>query len=194
VLIPRDDTEVVVTSVFQFLTTKETPVIIDLCSGSGIIPITLKKKFPKAKVYALELSEKAMPYLEKNIETLCPDVKLCKGDLNILYKDFQDNFFDLIISNPPYIKKADLPTLQQEVKAEPVMALDGGETGLDFYADIVLKWTGKLKSGGMLAFELGEGEFAPVQRIMEANGFENIMGYKDLGNAYRAINGTVKAK
>jgi release factor glutamine methyltransferase len=192
VLIPRDDTEVVVRSVLPYLKDKENPTVIDLCSGSGIIAITLKKLFPKATVYALELSERAMPYLEKNIKGLCPEVRLCKGDLNVLYKDFQDNYFDLIISNPPYIKSEDLATLQQEVRSEPVMALDGGQDGLVFYKNILDRWSSKLKQGGALAFELGEEEFLPVKALMEEKDFENIVGYKDLGGIYRAINGTVK--
>lgn len=194
VLIPRDDTEVVVRSVIPYLKQKKSPVIIDLCSGSGIIPITLKKLFPYAEVHALELSEKAIPYLRKNIKTLCPDILLHCGDLTELYKDFADNQFDLIISNPPYIKKSDLSTLQTEVQSEPVMALDGGDDGLDFYRAIITLWTSKLKQDGMLALELGEDEFTPVKELMQQKGYKNIQGYKDLGNIYRAINGTANIK
>lgn len=191
VLIPRDDTEVVVRSVIPYLQKIEKPKILDLCSGSGIIPITLKRMFNDADVSALELSDKAIFYLEKNIERLAPEVNLLKGDLRELYGEFDNEEFDLIISNPPYIKKSDLSTLQIEVQSEPTLALDGGESGFDFYYDIVRLYTPKLKNGGVLAFELGEGQFATVKTLMENNSFVNIQGYKDFGNIYRAINGTV---
>ena len=191
VLIPRDDTEVVVRSVIPYLQKIEKPKILDLCSGSGIIPITLKRMFNDADVSALEISDKAIFYLEKNIERLAPEVKLLKGDLRELYGEFDNEEFDLIISNPPYIKKSDLSTLQIEVQSEPTLALDGGESGFDFYYDIVRLYTPKLKNGGVLAFELGEGQFATVKTLMENNSFVNTQGYKDFGNIYRAINGTV---
>lgn len=194
VLIPRDDTEVVVNSVIPYLRNIDNPKIIDLCSGSGIIPITLKKLFPNSQVHALELSKKAIVYLEKNIKFHNCDIDLHKGDLNLLYKDFDDGYFDLIISNPPYIKKEDMMTLQEEVKSEPTMALEGGESGLDFYHAIVSKWSSKLKNGGMLSFELGENQFDDVKMMMKQKSFENIKGFLDLGNIVRAINGTYLSK
>ena len=194
VLIPRDDTEVVVLSVIPYLEQNKNLRIIDLCSGSGIIAVTLKCMFPKCEVHALELSEKAMPYLKRNIESLAPDVILHQGDLNLLCECFEDNYFDLVISNPPYIQSEVIPTLQTEVKREPKMALDGGTDGLDFYRSITQKWSNKLKPGGMMAFELGEGQFDIVKAMMKEKGFENISEYKDLGNIQRAINGTLKYK
>lgn len=192
VLIPRDDTEVVVLSVIPYLEQNKNLRIIDLCSGSGIIAVTLKCMFPKCEVHALELSEKAMPYLKRNIESLAPDVILHQGDLNLLCECFEDNYFDLVISNPPYIESEVIPTLQTEVKREPKMALDGGTDGLDFYRSITQKWSNKLKPGGMMAFELGEGQFDMVKAMMKEIGFENINEFKDLGNIQRAINGTLK--
>lgn len=194
VLIPRDDTEVVVLSVIPYLKQNKKARIIDLCSGSGIIAVTLKCMFPQSEVHALELSEKAFPYLKMNIESLAPDVILHKGDLNLLCNSFGDNYFDLVISNPPYIESEIIPTLQTEVQNEPKMALDGGTDGLDFYRSIIQKWSDKLKSGGMMAFELGEGQFDPVKTIMKENGFENISEFMDLGNIQRAINGTLELK
>lgn len=194
VLIPRDDTEVVVLSVIPYLKQNKNLRIIDLCSGSGIIAVTLKCMFPQCEVHALELSEKALPYLKRNIESLAPDVILHQGDLNLLCECFEDNYFDLVISNPPYIQSEVIPTLQTEVKREPKMALDGGTDGLDFYRSITQKWSNKLKPGGMMAFELGEGQFDMVKAMMKEKGFENINEFKDLGNIQRAINGTLKYK
>ena len=113
-----------------------------------------------------------------------------KGDLNLLYKDFEEGYFDLIISNPPYIKQEDMLTLQEEVKSEPAMALEGGVTGLDFYKAIVSKYSSKLKNGGMLSFELGENQFDDVKAMVTEKGFVNIKEFLDLGNIQRAINGT----
>lgn len=194
VLIPRDDTEVVVLSVIPYLKQNNKARIIDLCSGSGIIAVTLKCMFPQCEVHALELSEKALPYLKRNIENLAPDVILHQGDLNLLCEQFKDNYFDLVISNPPYIESEIIPTLQTEVQKEPKMALDGGTDGLDFYRSITQKWSDKLKPGGMMAFELGEGQFDRVKAMMKEIGFENISEFKDLGNIQRAINGTLKYK
>lgn len=194
VLIPRDDTEVLVRSVIPYLqgaTKKNDKIkIIDLCSGSGIIPVTLKKMFPNAEVHSLELSKKAIPYLKKNINNLAPSILLHQGDLNTLYSEFQDNYFDLIISNPPYIRCDELFSLQKEVQFEPRMALDGGDDGLVFYRSIIDKWSVKLKKGGMLAMELGENQFESVHWLMEEKGFKSIKGYLDLGDIHRAINGT----
>ena len=192
VLIPRDDTEVVVLSVIPYLKQNNKARIIDLCSGSGIIAVTLKCMFPQCEVHALELSEKALPYLKRNVESLAPDVILHQGDLNLLFEQFKDNYFDLVISNPPYIESEIIPTLQTEVQKEPKMALDGGTDGLDFYRSITQKWSDKLKPGGMMAFELGEGQFDRVKAMMKEIGFENINEFKDLGNIQRAINGTLK--
>lgn len=188
VLIPRDDTEVAVNSVLPFLRSKKNPKVIDLCSGSGIIAITIKKYFPNAEVHAVELSSPALIYLEKNIQTIASDVKLHRGDVDKIYSEFSDNVFDLIISNPPYIPSAELKDLQIEVRSEPEMALDGGSDGLDFYRSITKNWSSKLKSGGMLAFELGEEQYEAVCSMMTQEGFTNINGYKDLGNTIRAIN------
>ena len=194
VLIPRDDTEVLIRSVLPYLQSimrkKGEMKIIDLCSGSGIIPITLKKMFPYTEMHSLELSEKAIPYLKKNINNLAPSIILHQGDLNDLCNIFENNYFDLIISNPPYIRCDELPSLQKEVQFEPKMALDGGNDGLVFYRSIIEKWSAKLKNGGMLAMELGENQFESVHRLMDEKGFTNIKGYLDLGNIQRAINGT----
>lgn len=192
VLIPRDDTEVVVLSVIPYLKQNNKARIIDLCSGSGIIAVTLKCMFPQCEVHALELSEKALPYLKMNIESLAPDVILHQGDLSLLCEQFKDNYFDLVISNPPYIESEIIPTLQTEVQNEPKMALDGGTDGLDFYRSITQKWSDKLKPGGMMAFELGEGQFDRVKAMMKEIGFENINEFNDIGNIQRAINGTLK--
>lgn len=195
VLIPRDDTEVVLTCTFPYLDriqNKEEIRILDLCSGSGIIAISLKLQYPKADVTAVELSDKALPYLEKNCRENNADINIIHGDIFECYKDFPDGEFDLIISNPPYVTDADMETLQKEVCFEPVMALAGGKDGCDFYRRIIPLYTSKLRKGGMLAFEYDAQEASVISALMEAAGYENITVFDDIGGVHRAINGTLR--
>lgn len=193
VLIPRDDTEVVVSECIKVLEDIENPVIIDLCSGSGAIAITLAKLYPNAKIYAIELSDKAFSYLEKNIEH--NDVKniiKVNSDVFTYYSNFLDNTFDIIISNPPYIKSNTIPLLQKEIQNEPVMALDGGKDGLDFYRIISTKWVPKLKHGGTIALEIGEEQAKYVSIFLETNEISKIKVVKDIQKLDRAVLGIKK--
>ena len=193
VLVPRDDTEVVTSLCIDFLSGKENPSVIDLCAGSGAISLALEK-YANCKVTAVELSDKAFSYLTQNIKLNNSAVNALNGDIFECHKDIADNSLDLIVSNPPYIKSADITALQEEVQHEPVMALDGGESGLDFYRRIVPLWKSKLKAGGALAFELGEGQYDEVCRILADNGFGGITESIDFGGIQRAIIGTLLQK
>ncbi|MEE0868605.1 MAG: peptide chain release factor N(5)-glutamine methyltransferase, partial [Ruminococcus sp.] len=157
VLIPRDDTEVVVNLCIDYLKNSESKKVIDLCAGSGAISVALEK-LAGAEVTALELSDDAFKFLVKNIKLNNTKVKAVKGDVFKAYCDFEDDTFDLIVSNPPYIKSDDIQTLQTEVRQEPRLALDGGKSGYDFYEAIIKNWSSKLRHGGALAFELGENQ------------------------------------
>ncbi len=190
VLIPRDDTEVVVNLCLDFLNGRDNRKTIDLCAGSGAISVSLSKLLT-ADVTAVELSDKAFGYLEKNIELNNSTVTAYRGDIFSCHKDFSDGEYDLIVSNPPYIKSNEIPTLQTEVQQEPIMALDGGISGYNFYESIIESWSKKLKKGGALAFELGEGQVAYVASLMKAKGFVNIRTELDLGGIQRAIIGTM---
>lgn len=190
VLIPRDDTEVVVNLCIDFLKNSENKKVIDLCAGSGAISVVLEK-LADAEVTALELSDDAFKFLEKNIELNNSKVKAVKGNVFKSFSDFEDNSFDLIVSNPPYIKSDDIQTLQTEVQQEPRLALDGGKSGYDFYEAIVKHWSSKLRHGGALAFELGENQSEYVAELMKSQGFENIRTSLDLGGVQRAIIGTM---
>lgn len=190
VLVPRDDTEVVTSLCIDFLSGKENSSVIDLCAGSGAISLALEK-YANCKVTAVELSDKAFSYLTQNIKLNNSAVNALNGDIFECHKDIADNSLDLIVSNPPYIKSADITALQEEVQHEPVMALDGGKSGLDFYRRIVPLWKSKLKAGGALAFELGEGQYDEVSRILADNGFGGITESIDFGGIQRAIIGTL---
>ena len=193
VLVPRDDTEVVTSLCIDYLSCKESPNVIDLCAGSGAISLALEK-YANCKVTAVELSDKAFSYLTQNIKLNNSAVNALNGDIFECHKDIADNCLDLIVSNPPYIKTADIASLQKEVQHEPAMALDGGESGLDFYRRIVPLWKSKLKAGGALAFELGEGQYDEVSRILADNGFGGITESIDFGGVQRAIIGTLLPK
>lgn len=193
VLVPRDDTEVVTSLCIDFLSGKENPSVIDLCAGSGAISLALEK-YANCKVTAVELSDKAFSYLTQNIKLNNSAVNALNGDIFECHKDIADNSLDLIVSNPPYIKSADIAALQEEVQHEPVMALDGGESGLDFYRRIVPLWKSKLKAGGALAFELGEGQYDEVCCILADNGLGGITESIDFGGIQRAIIGTLLQK
>lgn len=193
VLVPRDDTEVVTSLCIDYLSCKESPNVIDLCAGSGAISLALEK-YANCKVTAVELSDKAFSYLTQNIKLNNSAVNALNGDIFECHKDIADNSLELIVSNPPYIKTADIASLQKEVQHEPAMALDGGESGLDFYRRIVPLWKSKLKAGGALAFELGEGQYDEVSRILADNGFGGITESIDFGGIQRAIIGTLLQK
>lgn len=190
VLIPRDDTEVVASLCINYLSGKKNAVIADLCAGSGAISLALEK-YADCSVTAVELSDTAYSYLTQNIKLNNSAVKALKGDIFECHREIADNSLDLIVSNPPYIKSAELAGLQKEVQHEPKMALDGGESGLDFYRRIVPLWKSKLKSGGALAFELGEGQYDEVSKILAENGFIGITDSYDFGGIQRAIIGTL---
>ncbi len=186
VLIPRDDTEVLVGLCLDYLKASDGKTALDLCAGSGAVSVALDK-LANADVTAVELSDKAYNFLLKNIKGT--DIKPHKGDIFECYRDYEAKSFDLIASNPPYIKTDEIKTLQTEVGYEPKTALDGGADGLDFYRAIARRWTPLLKSGGAMAFELGEGQAEYVGGLMADHGYINIKTAKDLGGTDRAIIG-----
>lgn len=157
VLTPRPETELLVDFAFEFLKDKKNPVVFDLCAGSGCIGLTVALNVPSAKVFLLEKSDKAFAYLSENKSRLtCSNAELISGDLFNGFSEFDIPDPDLILSNPPYIESQEIPALQKEVLCEPVMALDGGKDGYDFYRAIADKWLPYCN--GAIAVECGEGQ------------------------------------
>ena len=146
VLIPRPETEMLVDLAVEHLKSVDNPVVVDFCSGSGCIAISVAKIFPDAKVYAVEKYDEAYSYLVKNIElNNVKNVIAIQGDL--FDKFVLDGVIpNIIISNPPYIRKSDIPTLSKEVLCEPHTALDGGSDGYDFYRFLCDYWFGEYLS------------------------------------------------
>ena len=181
VLIPRPETEMLVEYALDFLKDKINPVVIDLCSGSGCIAISVAKHLPNAKVYAVEKSDLAFPYLKKNIWLNCVfNVSAVHGDIfdRTLLSDIKP---DLILSNPPYIRSPEIASLQSEVRNEPSMALDGGEDGLIFYREIANGWIDRLGTGGAIAVECAEDQTEDIIRMFSektqyAEAFNDLSG------------------
>ncbi len=165
VLIPRPETEELVEKAVDIIKGFDKPVIVDLCSGSGCIGISLAKKFPNSTVYCIEKSKEAFRYLIKNSED-SKNVVAINADISECFKDLDIKKADLIVSNPPYIRSSELETLQDEVKAEPVMALDGGADGLDFYRIINDKWYSLIKDNGYLLLEIGNEQGKDVKEVL----------------------------
>lgn len=190
VLIPREDTSVLVRESYNILKHKNNLKIVDLCSGSGCIAITLKKMLgDNTEVYGIEISDKAYYYFSKNVTGTNSDIKMLKADIFEIYKNFDDNYFDAVVSNPPYIKEKDIGKLQKEVLLEPKIALNGGKDGLEYYRKICLNWHSKIKKSGIIAFEIGFEQSDSVKKILEKSGFENIKLFNDINNIPRVIIG-----
>ena len=164
VLIPRPDTEILVEETIKIAQTMERPKILDLCTGSGAIAISLKKYIPSAQVYAVDISKKALEIAKKNAHRLEAEVKFIESNL---FEKIKNEKFDIIVSNPPYIKKSDINYLSQEVQKEPQIALDGGYDGLDFYRKISYQAIDYLKFGSYLCFEMGYDQKEEVLEILK---------------------------
>lgn len=183
VLIPRPETEELVELCVKESGKYESPVIYDLCAGSGCIGISIAKKIKGATVYCIEKSREAFRYLEKNAEGL-DNVITILGDIN---DSFDLPKADIIISNPPYIKSEDIKNLQSEVLHEPYTALDGGADGLRFYRIINLKWSSYLKENGMLFLEIGNEQGKEIKDVL--TNFKDIKIYKDIYKNDRMVTG-----
>ena len=164
VLIPRPDTEILVEETIKIAQTMERPKILDLCTGSGAIAISLKKYIPSAQVYAVDISKKALEIAKKNAHRLEAEVKFIESNL---FEKIKNEKFDIIVSNPPYIKKSDINYLSQEVQNEPQIALDGGYDGLEFYRKISYQAIDYLKFGSYLCFEIGYDQKEEVLEILK---------------------------
>lgn len=186
VLIPRPETEMLVEFAIDFLKEKINPIVFDLCSGSGCIATSVAKHCPDATVYAVEKSDIAFDYLERNIRLNgVNNVKAIKGD--ILDKSLLSEIIpDLILSNPPYIRSSEIEGLQKEVKREPTMALDGGEDGYDFYRVIASDWIQRIKNGGAIAVECAEDQTEYIADLFSEHASE-VKAYNDLSGFPRGV-------
>ncbi|RJR17595.1 MAG: peptide chain release factor N(5)-glutamine methyltransferase [Nitrospiraceae bacterium] len=212
VLIPRPETELMVELAIKKVISQKSKIrstpptvpplvrggeggvrILDLCTGSGCISLALAKEFPEAHVYGTDISEAALDFAKRNADlNRINNVAFFRGHLleplNSL--DGPASMFDLIISNPPYIKTGDIKTLQPEIREwEPFGALDGGADGLNFYREIISQAGKFLKTNGILMLELGEGCADDTADMMKEAGYLNIGLHKDYAGIERIIQG-----
>ena len=195
VLIPRQDTEILVEEVIDILEHKGTgslcfsktqrtcPLVLDLCTGSGIIAISLANYVENVEVWGVDVSEKALDIARKNANG---NVYFIKSDL---FNNIDINTkFDIIVSNPPYIKEAVWSALDEEVQKEPKIALDGGKDGLDFYRKIIVDGYKFLKPNGYLCLEIGYDQKKDVINLIKNTGkYDNIYSKKDLSGKDRIV-------
>ena len=197
VLIPQPDTEILVESVLEICNNikKNTKIkILDLCTGSGAIAIALNYELNKRNIHteiiASDISDNALRVAKKNNVKNNTKVKFIHSDL---FENIKDNDFDIIVSNPPYIKKDVIPTLSEQVRNEPIIALDGGNDGLDFYKKIIEQARKYIKNEGYLCLEIGYDQKIEVLTLL--NKFEEYRKtktIKDLSNNDRCIISEIK--
>lgn len=196
VLIPRQDTEVLVEEALKFVNERQNvPVrILDLCTGSGCVLLSILKLAYKKEGLSgagTDVSEKALCTARMNAEKLGVNAFFVQSDLFCQVK----GTFDMIVSNPPYIPTAEISMLQEEVRShDPYLALDGGEDGLYFYREILKGCEGHLVSGGFLLFEIGWNQAESVRALMEQAGYRKIQVKKDLAGLDRVISGVYDVK
>ncbi len=187
VLIPRQDTEVLVEEVIKIAKDIPNPVILDLCTGSGAIAVSLAKYIPNSKIYGIDISEKALEVAKKNAEFngVKNSIEFRVSDL---FNKIRNQKFDIIVSNPPYIKKEDIKLLPKDVQKEPKIALDGGTDGLVFYSRIAKSAYKHLRRGGYLCLEIGYNQKLQVKKIIEGQKrYINFYCKKDLCENDRVV-------
>lgn len=189
VLIPQPDTEILVQKAIEIIKNKKDNKldILDLCTGSGAIGISLKKYVDDITVYVSDISEKALEIAKKNAIKNEVEVQYILSDM---FSKMDNLKFDFIVSNPPYIKTDVIKLLSKEVQKEPIIALDGGRDGLDFYRTIRNEAYKYLKDSGIILLEIGFDQKNTVSELFKNDNnynYENIELFKDLSNIDRVI-------
>ncbi len=186
VLIPRQDTEILVELVLKDSKDK---TILDVCTGSGCIAISLAKLSQAKSITALDISRKALELAKENATRIHADVKLIESNM---FTNVTDRY-DVIVSNPPYIPTDVIQTLMPEVKDyEPLLALDGTEDGLEFYRILAEQSKNYLTKAGKVYFEIGCEQAAAVCELLKENGYDNIEVTKDYANLDRVVSAKLK--
>lgn len=193
VLIPRPDTETLVEEAISIINKKGLEKVCDLCCGSGAIGISIAHYTKGTKVYLYDISEIALEVTEENIKGLGVQHKAQVYKSDLLGKALEENHtFQIVVSNPPYIRTEVIPTLMEDVKNfEPYIALWGGDDGLDFYRTITFQSKKVLEKGGYLGFEIGHDQNSQVEEILRNEGFINVYSLKDLAGNYRVVIGNL---
>lgn len=183
---PRPDTETLIEKVLERYRDNPPATILDLGTGTGCIPITLLKAFPNARGVAVDISSEALEIARDNAKAHGVEdrLELIHGS----WFDHVEGHFDLITSNPPYIRESVIPDLDVNVqKYDPILALDGGKDGLDAYRQIFLKLFSYLNEGGFALFEIGFDQEGDVVRLAEKAGLEVVGKYRDIAGQPRVV-------
>ncbi|MEG1256467.1 peptide chain release factor N(5)-glutamine methyltransferase [Clostridium sp.] len=191
VLIPRPDTEILVEECISIIKENNLSDICDMCCGSGAIGLSIASYVKDSKLWLYDISSVALEVTEKNTKTLGlhERVKINKSDLFIKAKQ-EGLKFNMIVSNPPYIREVVIPTLMDDVKDyEPHIALSGGNDGLNFYRRICRDGKVLLNENGYMCFEIGHDQEREVKIIMKEQGFQDIYSLKDLSENHRVVIG-----
>lgn len=189
VLVPRQDTEVLVSETLKVINAGNS--VLDMCTGSGCIIITLALEKKLGRAVGADISEAALKVASGNKEKLgADDVIFVKSNIFSDINVTDAELFDVIVSNPPYIATGEIETLTEEVRIhDPYIALDGFEDGLHFYREITQQSQNYLKSGGWLLYEIGCTQAHDVSDIMSEYGYSNIKVVKDLAGLDRVVMG-----
>lgn len=187
VLIPRQDTEILVEEVIKIAKKINAKKILDLCTGSGAIAISLAKYIDKSNITAVDISSKALNVAKLNAKNNEVEDRITFVESD-LFENLKKEKYDIIVSNPPYIKKEVLKKLDKEVQKEPKLALNGGYDGLDFYKKIIKNADEYLKFNGYLCFEIGYDQKEDVENLLkEQEKYANITCKKDLCDNDRVV-------
>lgn len=187
VLIPRQDTEILVEEVIKIANNKKAKKILDLCTGSGAIAVSLAKYIPDSQITAIDISNEALKIAKKNAisNNVEEQITFINSDM---FENLNEEKFDIIVSNPPYVKTNTINELEVQVKKEPYIALDGGNDGLDFYRKIIKNAYQFLKYNGYLCLEIGFDQKIDVIELIEnEEKYENTYYKKDLYDNDRII-------
>ena len=191
VLIPQPDTEILVEEVVDIskkINNNSNELrVLDMCTGSGAIAISLSKLIENASVSASDISDGALNVAKENAIKNSVKIEFYKSDL---FNDISKNIkFDIIVSNPPYIQTEVIKGLSKEVQSEPFIALDGGEDGLVFYREIIKNAKDYIVEDGYLALEIGYDQKESVTNLLRENGYKNIYSKTDLAGNDRVVVG-----
>jgi len=187
VLIPQPDTEILVEKVLEIVQRNyiNEVKILDLCTGSGAIAISLDKNIENKQIYASDISDSAINIAKNNAKNNNSNIVFIKSDL---FENIQNYKFDIIVSNPPYIKTKDIKNLSKQVQNEPNIALDGGDDGLYFYKTIAKHAANNMNKSGFLCLEIGFDQAEQVIEILKKEkNYKNIEVIKDLSGNNRCI-------
>ena len=184
VLVPRQDTEILIEEVEKIL--RPGMRVLDMCTGSGCIAISLKARHQEIECTAVDISKEALEVAEKNAEALHTEIEFLSSDM---FENVEGRY-DVIVSNPPYIPTKVIETLEEEVKLhDPFGALDGKEDGLFFYRILADKSIDYLNETGYLCMEIGHDQSEDVEKMLKDNGFEQVSTKKDLSGLDRVVSG-----